>query len=122
MTVLDTNNCQLSDYHNKKLSQVNRSHFVIKLKQIKREEPSTQPHNQTNQRYLLYYEAIPYSLSFIKLSSNFKTKSIRIGKMLKEIVNDLIEFNIFCELELDYCGFTEQEELRVFIPPFCVLD
>ena len=66
MTQLQIPKGGLSEYHNKKLSLVNRSHFVIKLKQIKLED-EPQEEGETR-RYLLYYEAVPYSLAFVKAS------------------------------------------------------
>lgn len=37
VTLLPINGEKLAEYHNKRLSQVNRCHFAIKLKQIKKE-------------------------------------------------------------------------------------
>jgi len=36
-------------------------------------------------------------------------------------VKDLIDLNIYCELTASYCGFTENGEFRIFVPPFSVL-
>jgi hypothetical protein len=38
VTSLDISGGDLSEYHNKRLTLINRSHYVIKLKQIKKDE------------------------------------------------------------------------------------
>lgn len=38
------------------------------------------------------------------------------------MVSDLADFNIFSELTIEHCGFTEQGEFRVFVPPLHVLN
>lgn len=45
---------------------INRCHFAIKLKQIKPEEEDFQ--EGASHRVLLYYEAVPYSLTYVKAS------------------------------------------------------
>jgi hypothetical protein len=87
---------------------LNKSQHIIKLKQIKREELGyDQKH--TGSRYLLYYEAIPYSMAYVKTQENPQTvASHRLEKILKEVADDLIEFNILCEVTPHLCGFNEQ--------------
>jgi hypothetical protein len=50
---------------------------------------------------LLYYEAVPYSLAFVKTSQMASPlAAFKLEKALKEVVADLAEFNIFSELTI----------------------
>ncbi len=68
---------------------INRCHFVIKLKQIKPEEEFQEEGGAY--RYLLYYEAVPYSLAYVKASQMASSlAALKLEKALKEVVGDLV--------------------------------
>lgn len=59
-------------------------------------------------KYLLYYEAIPFNIAYLKSANTSITISqSKLGKLLREVVSDLIDFNIYFELDIDYLGFNE---------------
>lgn len=71
----------------------------------------------------MYYEAVPYSLAFVKANDlALPLSHFRIEKTMKEIIADLVDFNIFYEITVERCGFTEQGEFRVYVPPMHILN
>jgi hypothetical protein len=48
--------------------------------------------------------------------------TFKIEKALKEVIADMMDFNIFNELSIERCGFNEQGEFRVYVPPINVLN
>lgn len=104
-TVLEVSKAEIPETFTKRLSMLNRSHFTIKLKQIKKEEGMVH-NNKIASRLLLYYEAIPFSMEYAKegpLSINLS--HVRLEKSLRAVINELIESNVYNELTIANCGF-----------------
>ncbi len=65
---------------------------------------------------------MPFSLYYVKINEiSLSPQHSKVEKALKDVVADLIDYNIYFEVALEKCGFTDQGEFRVYVPPVNVL-